>query len=311
MSRVNCAPIWSAASSPTVFSDYACRPSGAASAVGSDRRGAQRPAVFFSPGFFFACRHAHRSRGPGGTGTALSLRDASSAGDGSTAVDRCRPSHLPSQNSLVGWDDPPAFVAVETDRKAGCAHPTPPAQPGALSRRSGSPCPGSAPDRARSARAHDSVCGGGFFRCPRPSSTQLGGSLGARLRPGCHRLSRLRWPTAVGGCTDRSRLDSHLPDRYRTIRRTTRHRSRPTAPAARVGSACLNPLAKIGRGPRASAVGECFRVYVAQGATGVSPWGSTPSSLITTADRFDNRSEGYPCVRSVAIPTANPVHPSR
>ena len=34
-------------------------------------------------------------------------------------------------------------------------------------------------------------------------------------------------------------------------------------------------------------------------------------SLATTADRLDNRSEGYSCVRSVAIPTANPVHPAR
>ena len=60
---------------------------------------------------------------------------------------RYRSPHLPPQNPLVGWDNPPAVVALGVDGETSRPRPTAPPQPAALSRHSRAQCPPSQPGR--------------------------------------------------------------------------------------------------------------------------------------------------------------------
>ena len=145
-----------------------------ADSTNSQRRPAQRTVVFFRSGLFFACGHAYRGRRPDGVGAALSLHNSPAAGGGSAAVYRYRSPHLPPQNPLVGWDNPPAVVALGVDGETSRPRPTAPPQPAALSRHSRAQCPPSQPGRTRPALAGASLA----------ASTGSLGSPGRRCWPG-------------------------------------------------------------------------------------------------------------------------------
>ena len=149
-------------------------------------------------------------------------------------------SEVPSQDALVGWNDPPGLISVGTDREVGCAGTSAPAQPGALSRRPGAQCRISSFGGAELFGVAGRFIGGGLYGFPLSSSLRLGRFIGAGFCRGCDALSELWWPASSGGVAARCGLDSPLFERCSYSSRSPGGRSGSSSATARIGPGFLS-----------------------------------------------------------------------
>ena len=154
---------------------------------------------------------------------------------------RYRSPHLPPQNPLVGWDNPPAVVALGVDGETSRPHPTAPTQPAALSRHSRTQCPPSMPGRTRPALAPPvSPTPGASLAASTGPPRNSWAALLARVFARCDPLSRLWRTTAPGRRANRSRIHS-APSI--TPQATARRRRRTTSKSTYLPTLCIeNPL---------------------------------------------------------------------